>query len=220
MKKFKELLKEFKGIDDINNPPRNGGNEDDSHNQIMRFMDRVPFRFNTKRGDLIHFDSALNAAKTFFKHLEQHEEGHNHAVQTETPHMIKYFQKSAQTHEDALDLITDMVKNHEDLPTHLRNKVGGAFSKIQSDVQEQHEEQKAKMADHYDSITGKKYHIGERVMQEYGARPIEIRGEEYHPHQHDQMHHLEGVVADLEDFMDESGAPAGYVIRREERTDI
>lgn len=219
MKKFKKLLSEF-----IESQPPSGGGASsgggDNHQEVMDFMEKVPFRLNTRQGDLIHFDSSLNAAKTLFKHLEQHEEGHNHAVQTETPHMIRYFQKSAQTHEDALDLIQDMVENHKDLPVHLRSKVRGAFAKIQSDVQEEHEHHKKMMADQIGPIFGEKYHVGERVMRDYNARPIEIRGEEFHPHQHDQMHHLEGVVADLEDFMDEAGAPSGYVIRREERDDM
>lgn len=208
MKKFKQLLSEIK----VTPPPsgRGGGSgSDDHHREIMNFMGRIPFRLNTRQGDLIHFDSALNAARSFFKHLEQHEEGHDHAVQTETSHMVRYFQKSAQTHEDALDLVKDMVENHKDLPVHLRSKIGSSLSRLQLEVQDEHEEKRKSMGN-----------IGEIVMRNYNARPVELRGEDFHPYQHDQMHHLEGVVGDLEDDMDEAGAPLGYVVRRKEQNDM
>lgn len=214
MKKFKDILKEFR---ETTPPPNRGGGAGggDPHGEIMSFMDKTPFRLNTRQGDLIHFDSSLNAAKTLFKHLAQHEEGHNHAVQSETPHMIKYFQKSAKTHEDALDLVQDMIENHKDLPDHLRHHVARTLSQIDTTAQEEHEINKKGMS-FLGNIAGDTFNLGERVMKNYNSHPIEIRGEDFHPHQHDQMHHLEGVVADLEDFMDESGAASGYVIRREE----
>lgn len=216
MKDFRDYLREF-----IERTPNNpgGGNSRDPDEELKDFMDNTPFRLNTRQGDLIHFNSSLDAAKMLFNHLEQHEEGHNHAVQQDIPHMIRYFQKSAGTHERALDLLQDRIQNHPNLPVHLRSRVGPVLSRIQAEIQNEHEERKKNLKGKKDMFGRPMDDIGARVAGNYGATPIEIQGEEYHPHQQDEMHHLEGVVGELEDADDfsGSGAPIGYVIRREER---
>lgn len=215
MKNYKDYLKEFREV-----PPPQQPSGDDPIREIHRFMEKHPFRLNTRGGDLLHFDSAYDAAKSLFRHLEQHEEGHNHSVQQEIPHMIRYFQKSTRTHERALDLLQDYITNHPRLPEDLRLKVEPALHAIQSDILDEHAQKKDALRGKKDVFGRPADDIGRRVRDNYGAMPITIQGEEYHPHQDDEMHHLEGVAGDLEDNMDESGAPTGFIRRREERNDL
>lgn len=213
MRDFKNYLKEFV----IKNTPRENSNNDDYYTQVMDFMKTVPFRFNTRQGDLIHFDSAYDAARSLFKHLEQHESGHNHAVQQEAPHMIRYFQNSTKTHEKALDLLGDYITHHQKLPEHLRAKVEPTMGMIQSDILDEHETERDKLRGQKDVFGRPADDIGRRVFHMYGGSPIEIAGEEYHPQQEDQMHHLEGVASDLADASG-MGGMSGYIRRREENS--
>lgn len=198
MKDFKDYLTEFiiKG-----EGPGGGGGGGDHYDPIERvkeFMDTVPFRYTTKQGDLIHFDSALDAAHTIAKHLQQHEDGHNHAVQKNVPHMIKYFQKSAATHEDALSLIQDHIVSHQELPPHLREHVLSAVGSIETEEANDHEHNKKRLEGQKDFFGRPSNDIGRRTMSLHHVHPIEIGDEERHPYEFDQGHHLNGVMDEVE----------------------
>jgi len=214
MKNFKHYLREFI----IKNNNRDGGDGASPYNpqeEVKRYMDGMEFRYTTKQGDLIHFDSALDAARAFAKHLQQHEDGHNHSVQEEIPHMIRYFQNSATTHEHALALITDAVVNEANLPPHLHSHVPATIASIEAEEANEHEYRKKLLSGQTD-FSGRPFSdVGFRIAKLHHVMPIDVGDGERHPYEYDQGHHLMGVMDEIEDSHHaDSHRAIGYVIRR------
>jgi len=216
MKDFKDYLTEF--IIKGEGPGGGGGGGGDHYDPIERvkeYMDTVPFRFTTRQGDLIHFDSALDAVHTFAKHLHQHEDGRIHAVKSNTKHMSRYFQKSTATLKDALSLIDDHISSREELTPHLRDYVLPAIQSITVKERNDHEHNKKRLEGQQDFFGRPSNDIGRRTMSLFDVHPIEIGDEERHPYEFDQGHHLNGVMDDVEFGNPEMGVnPLGYVKHR------
>lgn len=216
MKKFKELLSEFRQRPNSGSTPPGGGNP---RVEVLRFMDQTPFQIRTRQGDHLHFDRSLDAARLLSMGMYKHQMGQDTASETETPHMEQYFDKSVNTHLKHLGALEDHITNHPDLPDHLRPHVKDVVNEIA-------EEQASELMDRRRNMKGQKdifgrdlSDIGTRIMSQHHHHPIEFGDDSRHPYEDDEGRHLEDVMGEIEDSQ-ESPTSLGFVKRREEHDEI
>lgn len=207
MKKFKDLIREFK--DNVNNSNRGKNNNGDDHFvRIKEFMEKTPFTHITNNEDEIHFKSSHHAAEAVAKSLAKHEMGRIHAHTSGNDPMHEYFLASAGTHDDVLDAITNHIMNHPKLPYDLIDSVPGYISHIENEgarLMATAQDLGSKFAP-----KGVPSSIGEGQFRRHHHPDADVLG--VHPHLHNDTHHLKNVINDIQDDPD-----AGYFIKAEEK---
>lgn len=216
MKKFKELLKEFKQPPSGSGPLPTGGNP---HVDVLRFMDTNPFSIRTRQGDHIHFDSSLDAARLLSMGMYKHQMGQDTASETETPHMEKYFDKSVNTHLKHLGTLEDYIKYHPHLPEHLIPHVSSAINSIAEDQASELMERRRNEEGKKDIFGRDLSDIGSRIISQHHHHPIEFGDDSRHPYEDDEGRHLEDIMGEIEDSQ-ETPRPLGFVNRREEHEEM
>lgn len=195
MKNFKQYLKEFK----MNDSRRGGGGSSgDPIESVFQFMERTPVELRTREGGTLQFDSAYEAANAFHRHLLEHDEGHAHAVRSKNEPMIKYFGKSAKTHEDAIDFVTSHIQNHADLPDNLKPYVPTAMDRIAGRIENEHTKRKNQLKGQIDIFGRPLSNFGRRVAKAHQVRPIYILGDVRHPYEDDDAHHMKGIIEEMD----------------------
>lgn len=207
MKRFKDLLNEFRGSIENNDNHNNGGGDwGDIHRGIKEFMKKNSFHYKTPEGHELHFHDSLNAAHVVAEGTGMHYAGWHHSIPFEGHSkstedgrrralMTNYFVKSTETHDNIMDALEDHIKNHPDLPQHYRDHVATVIG----DIEEEH-------TIHDPSKIDK---VGKYMMHHH--RPP-VNATMRHPHLADSAHHLKDVRELLDAEPDQ-----GYFLRKEEQ---
>lgn len=202
MKRFKDILNEFR----MNEPPRGrgpDGEDDDRIEQVIRFMDTIPFEYETVDGHIIKFNSAREGAELLNLNATKHERAQEHIHNNEVPNPeanTNYFQSSVRTHDHALLKLQDAVLGHPNLPAELVKYVPYAMARLEDEGHE--------AVDKFDR--------GRPLGREIPSSRITFdrhahRGTGTHPHENDSLHHLWGVVDEIRK------KDLGYVLHRDDR---
>ena len=195
MKRFKDILNEFREINNRNNGGR-GNPGDNPSIEIKEFMRKTPFTHVTTGEHEIHFKSSLDAAHSIADSLGVHEAGRIHAHGIGDKNAHEYFMSSAGTHDDVLNAIQDHISNHPNLPSHLREHVPLVIHNIETEHGiEKHSPEKIER-------------IGKFAMQTFKA-PTNATGR--HPSLYDDTHHLKMVLDALKENPDD-----GYFLEKNE----
>jgi len=211
MKKFKDLLNEFRGSLE---PPGGGGGDnhgDDDHEkvkQVIDFMKTVPFEFKTNNGDLINFYDAKDAAITIGSGAEKHNRAYKHSRRLDNGGQSsnsRYFSNSFTTHIKALDDLEEHIANHPKLPRELtRDHVSDAVDALHYKGRDLIEtiEKMGKITAPF----GQEVDIGKMTYHSHKTDT-----DRKHPHQDDEFHHMKHIVRDIQE-----DPSMGYVIKKEE----
>lgn len=211
MKKFKDLLKEFKGSLE---PPGGGGGdnygdgENEKVKQVIDFMKTVPFEFKTNNGDSINFYDAKDAAITFGSGAEKHERAYRHSRSLNDGRQSsnsRYFANSFTTHIKALDDLEEHIANHPKLPRGLtRDHVADAVDALNRQGRDLIEtiEKFGKIS----APPGQEVDIGKMTYRSHKTDNVD-----QHPHEDDELHHLKHIVQDIHEDPD-----VGYVLKKDE----
>ena len=206
MKRFKDLLNEFRGsIDNTGNGGSGSGGDEGYnyiHQKIKEFMSKTPFHYKTPEGHELHFHDSLDAAHVVADSHGMHTAALGHlmdgAPNTETPEeirrramMIQYFRKSGDTHHAIMDALESHILNHPDFPEHYHPHLGTVIGNIEDD----HDARNVK-------------NVSEYMLSGYSPSFVTPR----HPHLNDTAHHLKDVIRTMEDDPD-----SGYFLRKEEQ---
>jgi hypothetical protein len=206
MKKFKNLLNEFRGSLE---PPNNfgGGGGDDNVNQVIRFMETVPYEHTTKSGHTVKFNDSKDAGLMLGSALEKHEKAWKHSRKlsggSQTPN-TRYFANSFATHVNFLDNLEDYIKNHPKLPKELKPHVTDAVNEIENKGRDV-----IKRIEHWGKIVAppnQTTDMGEITYQRH-----KTDNPEAHPHEQNELHHIQDIMNEIQEDPDR-----GYVIRKEE----
>lgn len=198
MKKFKDILNEFKFSNSDGGGNSDRGSAGDHERRIKEFMKKTPFTHVTTGEHEIHFHSALDAAHSLAASLAEHEAGRVHAQNTGDKQMHEYFMASAGTHDDVLDAIQNHIMNHKDLPYDLIDSVPEVISHIETDHGMEHE------------TPDKQKRMGEFAVQTHKPKFKTAR----HPNLMDDTHHLKNIIQGLKDNPDD-----GYFLKKQEYKD-
>jgi hypothetical protein len=203
MKKFKDILREFRENSD---PPRDNRGGGDHENEVLNFMNNIPFNHKTADEHEFNFNNAKEAGLMIATGLDKQERAFNHAHIKNDEFMKLYFSKSARTHEDILDGLMNHVANHPKLPKHLRPHVPGAIEKLQNKGRDI-----VSGIEKWASTTGvtpmgHTNNMGEIIynLHSKGIAPSHINS---------TLHHLREIEDDIEN--DPSGG-IGYILRKGE----
>ena len=196
MKRFKDLLNEFI-------MPRGGNDPQGDYGEYMfrkvkEFMKKTPITIRLPEGHQLKFNNTQFAIRVAADHRAQQHAGLIHSSQSDSDKdklMSKYFDASANTHDEMIDAIQSHIMNHADLPEHYKIHVPDAIERI---VQEH-------AIDENDS--DKMSRVGQSMMNSHSPRSATATE---HPHLDDTTHHLSGVIEDLDNHPEE-----GYFLRKE-----
>jgi len=207
MKNFKDLLNEFRGIDN----PFGGGsgrNKPDPIKEVQNFMKTIPFVHRTTMGDEIGFKSAYHAADQFSQNLALHDDGLEEAKRQELYHMHEYFLRSTGTHEDVLNHIMETVLNHPELPGHLTKWVSSAMEEFETYAKDQNSSRKNFVSGQRDVHGQLLSEFGKQTMKKHYAKPDE---QELHPEIDNDSHHIKTIMSDMKNDQDK-----GYVLLKKD----
>jgi hypothetical protein len=205
MKRFKDLLNEFRGsIDNTGNGGSSSGGDEGYnyiHGKIKDFMKKTPFHYRTLDGHDLHFHSSLDAARMVADAQGMHTAALGHLMggepNTETPEeiqrrkmMIQYFGKSSGTHHAVMGALESHILNHRDFPEHYHPHLGTVIAQIENEHHPNNLENVAKRA--------LSTHIPKLITSQ-------------HPHLNDTAHHLQDLIQTVE------SEDSGYFLRKEEQ---
>jgi len=208
MKKFKDILREFRG-----NIPDDMGENDDPYKRIEEFMRKTPFTHVLTGEHTLHFNDSLNAAKLIADKRENHEHGLGYAGDIGDEKMSQYFAASAGTHDDVIDALERHITNHPKLPNDLRPHVKDTINDI-----ERISKARAKISNNLSFMSGDhptRNKIGKTMYDQH--IPIEddsIATEERHPNLFDDEHHLRSIIDVVRKDPDQ-----GYYLQKKEYKD-
>lgn len=196
MKRFKALLNEFK-------MPRGGNDPQGDYGEYMfrkvkEFMKKTPMTIRLPEGHQLKFNNTQFATRVAAEHLALHHAGLMRSSESNSDNaklMSKYFDASANTHDEMIDAIQSHIMNHAELPEHYKIHVPDAIERI---VQEHAIDE---------SNSGRMRWFGQRMMEAHSPRSATATE---HPHLNDTTHHLSGVIEDLDNHPEE-----GYFLRKE-----
>jgi hypothetical protein len=205
MKKFKDILKEFR---EKIEPNRDRGG-DDPHERLEQFMEKTPFTHVLNGEHTLHFGSSLDAARLVADRREDHEHGMRHASNVRDERMLEYFGASTGTHDDVMDSLEDHIKNHPNLPADLKPHVQSKFQDIESRAKSRANSMNF-MAAIANPTSKSPNQIGKIVYDKHNTREQSAR----HPNLLDDEHHLQGLIGMVREDPDR-----GYFLRKEEYKD-
>ena len=203
MKKFKDILREFRENSD---PPRDNRGGGDHENDVLRFMNNLSFNHKTADDHEFNFNNAKEAGLMISTGLYKQERAFNHAHTQNDEFMKLYFSNSAKTHERMLDNLMNHVANHPKLPQHLRPHVPGAIEKLQSEGENIVSKTEKWASGLGITPKGQTSNIGEITYNKHtkGFAPSNMNS---------SLHHLREIEDDIEN--DPSG-DIGYILRKGE----
>jgi hypothetical protein len=199
MKKFKDIIREFR---ENSEPPKDKGGGGNPEDEVLRFMDTIDFTHTTADEHEFKFNNAKEAGLMASTGLAKQERAYSHAHTKNDEFMKLYFSNSARTHENMLDGLLNHVANHPKLPKHLRPYVPGAIERIQNEGNDV-----VSRIEQWGSIAaprGQSSNMGEITYNSHarGIAPSHINS---------TLHHLRDIEKEIQTDPD-----IGYVLRKGE----